>query len=1282
MSVSVLQQPTERIPFAPAQISDFFGAYPDIADPLFNTYISRKQEFNELKPLTNEVLENPRGGAYRHQKFAVRYLTWYDRLLLVHDPGTGKSCIITHSAELFKNEYLKNPDDPTKIRKAIILVRGPALVENIRNEIVCKCTNKIYETELVLRSTDESTMRGNITRELKTWYEIMTYRDFARIINQFEREEDLEDYMSNIVVYVDEAHNVPTIRDITGEPRIAETIEEAEEAEEEESYYETIYRAFHKGKRNKIVLATATPMNNLAIDIIPLINLILPLNNQGVPGQMPRWRKEQDREFAVQPLEYFEPYFRGRVSYIRALDTGARPMPMGVQAPGRNTILFPCLMSEFQYEIYLRVVAQGNNERPERFYDRQRQVSNFTFPDGSFGTAGFERHVELVGDRYQFRNTAEGQRCQQYVRNVEGLAALSAKYSTIVEICKNKWAGDVDVVMDDAKGIIFIYFADYVKGSGAILLGLCLREHGYDEFRDTRNIFINTQEGGSSRAFGPCTSTADAQVERRARISKRPRYAILSSKTPKSQIPAILNTLNSYENRYGQYIQILIGSRTAREGININNAVAMMMASSSWNASSNWQAEERVFRSTSHVARLAEKRQRTGDPEAIINVETYNMAATFEGDPESPNPQFRTDNSETIDPQMYITSEEKDRLIRMIMRYLKQSSIDCYSNYDRNVRPTDIDGSPVCDYLPCKYTCAGIREEYLRTLDRTTKVLYYSEDEVENASNAVRRLFSRFHSLKIEQIHQLLNRPGMSSIDPIFIDMAIERMITENSRVLDRMGFFGYLRESQTGVIYLEKDPFEIRAHPENTVYNSVLIGTQDPHNNSFHDYVTGLDVSTERPIINQLIETNPNDPNFQVTLERLSLVSKVTLLELALYEQKRTGRTDEVGFYNAIISAFNHAIFAVPEPLDLLQKTANRIANRGKSRGRKPNPNTQPKLKQLGFGEDFTLPPFNANVVSDNVILHTLLNQGSHDRTSYGVTTRFFKAEGQLRILKMNEGIGWRDVNQYEDLVYNTLIQRSINEIRSYYEQRYSIYGIVLPPSNKLHIRDRESENPEAALRDARSINDGRICTTWLKPALIDILYRLNLSFQIGAPPPNVPRQTMIEYLRTRGRELENYTLENFPDEKLIHFYQWYQSNFSRDDICDFIRQYFERTGRLFTGKIPTQTRSPAVNVGSIQVGPTMTVPDYNQPGVILEGIPSNILPQFTQTNIQPSFTFSTQGIPQTTTSFTQPPTVGTFVTINAPTLANIGAPTGNLGAPQSALASIQQGIAGLQIQ
>src|SRR5665648_387251 len=801
-----------------SQISDFFGSYPEIdlgvpmSESVFNTLISRKEEFRELTP---QISEPPpaRGEAFPHQKFSVRYMTWFDRDLFIHDPGTGKSCIITHSAELFKNDYLKNPNDATKIRRAYILVQGPTLEDNIRDQIVCRCTDRVYETTHVMQSIDEKEMRARLKREVAQWYEILTYGDFAKKIREFRREQDLEDFMSNIATYVDEAHNVPK----EAGKRSTRASPTAIDQYTDEILYETIHRAFHKGKRNKVFLFTATPMINSPIDIIALINLILPLN-----FQMEHVSVENEVEFANRPLEFFEPYFRGRVSYIRALETGALEMAMGDpvtevdlntgQPIQYDTRVQPCYMSRHQYATYL----SARETEPAGFYDHQRQASNFVFPDGSFGGGenpvlkGFDKYVEFVQGRYQFRQTQDGLYLQQILRNPDvenGLALLSAKYAEILYVCQESYP-QAEVVMDDALGIIFVYFADFVHGSGAIMLGLSLREQGYEEFRETRNIFVEGRNASTMRRPGPCAVQTESDVVRESRIPRRKRFALLTGETPKALRDTIFNTLNSYENRYGQYLQVLIGSRTSREGININNGIAMMMASGSWNYSSNYQAKERVFRATSHVLRINEKRARLlqqGLPADNVTfpVRTYNLAAVYDGEPNSEYEILRESNSDTIDPKMYTLAEQKDRLIRRITRHIKQSCYDCWINYNRNVRPTDVDGSAVCDYMQCAYQCAGIREEFLTPLDRTTKILYYSSEEVANAESAITNLFSRFNSLRIEQIHQRIIETD-PTIDPIFINMAIQRLIQNNTTILDRMGFFGYLRESPRGTIYLE----------------------------------------------------------------------------------------------------------------------------------------------------------------------------------------------------------------------------------------------------------------------------------------------------------------------------------------------------------------------------------------------------------------------------------------------------------------------------------------------
>lgn len=1315
------------------QISDFFGSYPEI-DPrvptnqsTFNQEITSKEEFRELSPSVSEPPPK-RGGAYRHQKLNVRYITWYDRLLLHHDPGTGKSCIITHSAELFKNEYLKDPEDPTKIRGAIILVNGPPTEQNIKNEIVCKCTDRVYETELVMQANSEKVMRGNITRELGKWYEIMTYHAFATVINNFEREEDLDEYMSNKIVYVDEAHNVPTEQDIKNPPNISMTISAAREATAEEvqkinrknakrverglaplpvpkyvrgeSIYQTIYRAFHRGKRNKIVLATATPMINTPNDIIPVMNLLLPLD-----FQIPFFADtlEEQKRFSEMGLDFFEPYFRGRVSYIRAFETGAVERSMGEQPDGYYTKIFPCDMSGFQYGIYMQASqnpeAQRNQNQRQDFYFNQRQISNFVFPDGSYGTEGFSRYVEKVSDAqgptYQFRPDVldgNGRTVQEYIQTEQGFRALSEKYWTIFNLCRESFP-DTEIVTDDTKGIIFIYFPDFVHGSGAVLLGLCLKQLGYEEFRSTRSIFVGTENAGY-RTFGPCTSTAEAEIAREAVIPKRPRFAILSSDTPKAQIPTIFNTLNSYENRYGQYLQVLIGSQTSREGININNAVKMMMASSSWNYSNNFQAHDRVFRATSHVIRIKEKRARlaaAGLPtdNVTFEVQTFNMASVYQAIPPPDETIARAeaqaqaaadatgrghmrkslykDDNNTVDLHLYLLAEEKDRLIRKVTRYLKQSAFDCAINHHRNVRSTDRDLSPICDYMECDYACAGMSGPLL-PLDRSTKILYYSDEEVKAAQDEITKIFSKYYSLRIDQIYQLI-----PNIDKIYVNKAIERMIRQNLQLTDRIGMFSYLRESESGVIYLEKDPFEVRPKPEGTAYTSVLIGTQDPTNDSFTDYVTNLEMNAEQDILFRLRDLSPDSDEFIQLLDSLSIVSKVNLLESILFERSRTGMTNP--FFDAIISSFNHAIYRTKEPIDALSKVKVMLDYRGKTRGRKPKPDAQPKIKKT----DLPLPDFDPMAQGANVIIHTLLNQETHDRTNYGAVQRFQKGEGQIRIFKEGEA-SWRNVNNYEYIVYNNIIQKQNTAIRGYYEQ-FPIYGIMLPPKNEFHIRDRESEGP-GVTRDARNVYNGRVCRTWQKPALVDIMYRLGAHFtQIlsqlklalpPAPSASVTREQMVRFIneKIQGRG----GVESFPDDKLKFFYSWYQANYSRDNICELIRRYFEASGRLFTGKIPSSLGGPSPPIGSIQVAPPLVEPDYSQPfaapflGAIPQ-LPGDVIPQFAASagqpySLNPIPLIPTAGIyeiPQTQTSFTQP--------IDLPPVANAFQPLSSNVGPNQAM-------------
>lgn len=1204
------------------QISDFFGFYPEIdywvpTDlSTFDRQLSRKQEFQELKPGLTEAIPK-RGEGFLTQKTAVRYMTWYDRLLLMHDPGTGKSCIITHSAELFKNEYLKNPNDPTKINRAIILVNGPTLIENIKNEIVCRCTDRIYETEFVTRSENERTMKGNITRLLSEWYDIMTYHTFASTIRKLSSDEEIDKYMSRKVVYIDEGHNVPTllnIRDPTANL---------------DSDYSIIHKALHMGSNNKVFIATATPMVNTPNDIVTPINLILPLDFQ--MAHAPFDTIEEEERFANQPFDYFEPYFRGRVSYVRALQTGARNVPQGQLMEGTSTIITPCFMSAFQYTAYLSNVLSGSEK--ESFYLKQRQASNFVFPDGSFGSEGFSRYVVQNRQKYQFRDNDDGRQLRELVQIPEYLGLFSAKFAEIISICQDSFP-ETEVVTDDAKGILFIFFPSFEKGSGAVLLGLCLEANGYEEFTETHSVFIDTTSG--ARAV-PCPPSKRRGVERRPRggFTKKKRFAILSSSTPEARVPAIFSTLNSYENRYGQYLQILIGTQTAKEGISVYNAVGMIMSSSGWNPSINFQAMERVFRSVSHDDRISEKRERLaaeGLPtdDVSIEVRTWNMASVYDYSPEEleadlelvPDLRVRMEESleltelllqsnfNMIDVQMFIRAEQKNILMKRVLRKMKRAAFDRYINYGRNIRATDVDGSADCDYDVCDYVdpedLAGL------PIDWTTKIMYYSGEEIEYVQLSLREIFSKYHSLKTDRVVNMIQQQN-DKIERVFVEMAIEKTIREDSsfvdskgrewRFIDRMGFRGFLRESSDGVLYIERDQFEIRSQPENTAYSSVIIGTQNIHNNSFLDYVTEMKTLSELPVIESLMSVEPGSPEFFTMLNGISVANQVMLLETAVLERVTTGLS--TAFYENIISAFNHALFQIDEPIDLLNQTRRQLNNRGKTRGRKPNPNTQPKTKRLEFGTTLSIPKYDPNLVGEKIYLQNLTNQESNSMSSYSMITRYFNAEGKIRLLKVSEEQGWRDVTEGEYIVYRELIREQIRAMDSYFDA-FEIYGISLPPENVLHLRDRSKEGPEAS-RDARFVYSGKKCTFWNKNELIDIVVRMGVKIR-----PHDRSSLTIEQMRNflRRESGVDYTDE----DDMMTAYALHSYN--RDAICQVIEENLRDTGRINTGKRPSRPGVMPAG-GSIRVPGPMTEPDYSQPfsppsSSLVPSIPTESLPQF----------------------------------------------------------------------
>lgn len=1206
---------------ATVELDDMFGFYPTANTPGIQTLLTAKQEFNELASSVTEPIPS-RGHYFKHQRLIERLMKVLPAMFLIHRTGTGKTCTFVAFSEWCKRA---RESGDFNIRHVYVLVKGPALENEFRNQLVCRCTAGEYETDLVRNATNVATRKGNLTREIRKFYSIMTYGEFASEVHSrgtdrrpgYElTDEEIISQFSDCAFFVDEIQNIGQ-KQTTGEPGT-----ENQDAEGDiQHIYRQLWRVFHLAQRTRIVIASATPMVNGPGEIPYPMNLILPADQQ-----MPT---DGSVDYTNVTLEQLEPYFRGKISFVRELDTGATPQFMGERIEAQYNVAGREVRSQMVvYATSMSNQIQGvgyahAEQNPGRFREAERQAANFVFPDGTYGGRA-PRMVKIprrrrggvvptTGDvavtsetdpnntasvlsdnldvETQDQNTdtmgditaqgaigatgglAEAQRRAMeagfgkwvisdapdsyqaspellpWISNLDYMRHLGCKYAETVRLCR------------DEPGNCYVY-SEFVAGSGAIVEGLCFEAMGFERFNETRSVFISdpddpSDDDQSSSGGLPPLCGGSGKRNRRIRIPPRRRYALLTSETVLSEpkLNAILELMNSYENRHGDYLKVLIGSPISREGLSLSN-VLQIHVSATWNESASYQALSRGLRATSHDDLIQEERQRLislgQDPDqARIIVRIYRHAAIFS----DPN----TGEQRSIDLEMYQLSELKALQIARMLRIMKQCAVDCQIHYNRNVRPNDVDGTPICDYDVCAYRCS---DPAPLDLDRTTYDLYYSENVVASVINDIIDLFRTRFTITFDELYQIVGR----QYRPKFVLMAVERMTTNKTQLFDRYGFQSYL-QVDGNMVYLTRD-FPVGRRTSDGGYTLAYYGENLTANRpaSLSTHVTRIQAGEQQTTVQELLQLEPGSAQFNQLFETLNVDNKATLLEEAVLRYTQ-GLATPVDM--AVIGKYETVLYSLPEPTNDLRQSANALANRGKGRGRKPNPGSRLRLKP-GQGDDqagqdqlgLSQPDPNA----ETVFIHTLYQQ-LYDRVAYSVTSRRNKAEGRIRLLKPSEGIGWRDVNAFELPVYGAIVQREIARKAEPFE-RFGIYGSVLHDSG-FRIHDKAREQTELATKDARVAKRGKICITWLKNELVDLMWRLQLrpaDYDFIDPNNQLTREIMINYISSKGARQTPEELQNATDDWIRFHYAWARSGMTREDICDYIQNAFAQNGRLMT--------------------------------------------------------------------------------------------------------------------
>ena len=562
------------------ELLDFLPWYPDQENEKIQLITTALKEFKELSSDENEPVPK-KGEYYKHQLFAQRYLIPYDELALIHLVGTGKTCASVGAAENNKKYGTFDPESYEKVErlslirqtinltnllldnksssisKVFIIVPSDKVGQQWKDEIICKCTDGKYETERLIDSTP-GVSRGKILSSiLKPFYNFKNYQEFANRLKDIHKNQIASLYSNTFFIF-DEIHVLRNNK-------------------EAESILFEMKKLINNSKSSKTLLLTATPV----VRDVKEISITM-----GLLDEKSKINISDNTGNISYDFKSVEKSLRGKISYIKELNTEVKVVEEGIKPPdyvniSHNIYLSP--MSKFQAKSYL--------QQPKKdVYKLLLGASRAVYPDGNPNSLeAYSNYDPNIKKNQSPKPNKElkpflSNREPENPKDIEYLSYLSRKTQNIIDICKN------------SKGLNYIYI-EMLIDTGLYFLSMALQEQGFKLFKETKTVFTQKNYDKIKRY---CKENNKNNLILKSKIKKEPRIAIITGSTPREEIKIILNTFNSYQNRHGDIIKCIIGTKTIQTGINLFNIRHIHFPTGLWNDPEKEQAKGRGIRVGGH----------------------------------------------------------------------------------------------------------------------------------------------------------------------------------------------------------------------------------------------------------------------------------------------------------------------------------------------------------------------------------------------------------------------------------------------------------------------------------------------------------------------------------------------------------------------------------------------------------------------------------------------------------------------------------------------------------
>lgn len=782
-------------------LEDFFIFYPSQDDKSLSEKLYRLKEFNELKLDVYEGVPRFRGDLMKHQKIIQRLVSPYtlvNKLLLVHATGTGKSCASIAVAENFLNNFIKNDGvvsiKPTQFKKSLVFMKNETLVRNFKNEIVKKCTVNKY------------TGFKRINKMISKSYDIHTFTELYRIMNQIKLNSHTIKQYSNRTIIIDEAHVLrehQEIKDKDGKIKL--------------NIYDLMKSFLTKVQNCKVLLLSATPIVDNTEEFANLMNLILPLDSQLPIGDDFIKEYFTGNIISTQKALELKNIIGNYVSYIRPLSTDLKVVINGkIYKPLSHTKIYGIKASEYQTNI-IKKASPGN------FRSKQIEASIMVFPENKYGTEALKEYTTydpLKPRVWRFKS--------KYVNDIKNnLQKYSCKINFIV---KN--------ILNNPDKLHYIY-SKYVV-YGGMILGAVLQ--------------LFNEEKGIKWSY----------ITNKSQLNKGYHIALLTSNISDSLIDSIKNVIQQKDGK--KKIQVIIGGPKISMGISFKQVDFVYDLNPPWNLSSQEQAFGRAIRADSHSKNST--------------IQIYRCATIFDQEGEiSP------------DLDIYKIAENKDIKDQQIYRVIKQSAIDCQLAKNRNLLSTDEDGSRICNYQKCNYTCNGVEKKENKEILTTNYNLKYGNDLINSIINDVKNYLDDNLVIDMETISKKYK------INNILLFRVISSII-KNRILMDKNGFYN--------LINYDKNKLFLSLDLVSKKQNSIVV-----NNSNLQDILNGINYNFD------IEKLKSCSGDFKYIFSNISPFNKIMLIEfiysvLNSKNLKTKYNQKQLGIFNDIILKYKEYIINV----------------------------------------------------------------------------------------------------------------------------------------------------------------------------------------------------------------------------------------------------------------------------------------------------------------------------------------------------------------------------------